>query len=43
MNEEYVSPLVNVISPADARDYVAKATAKDFPDEYELDELPVKN
>lgn len=43
MNEEYVSPLVNVISPADARDYVAKATAKGFPDEYELDELPVKN
>lgn len=43
MNEEYVIPLVNVISPADARDYVAKATAKDFPDEYELDELPVKN
>lgn len=44
MSDNYTtSTLEEIISPFDARDFVAKAVEKDFPESFELDELPVKN
>lgn len=41
-SERHIFP-IDMFSPPDMRDYKFKSKLKDFPDEFELDELPVKN